>query len=126
MKVGKESYHSVMSSFQISVKDKGRVVIPAALRAEAGLGEEVQLIATALPEGGFIVKTRQQILRSLWDQSLEKNDGDVVIDFLHSRQAEATQRHHDLMNPVFPNLSAEQQSKQDADILAKLGFDVSK
>ena len=115
-----------MSSFTVSVKDKGRLLIPAALRAQAGLGNEVELIATPLPDGGFTVKTRKQILEALRSPTTDVVEPEVLIDFLRSRDAAETDRRHFLMNPVFPDISPEQQAEQDAAILAKLGFSGSK
>ncbi len=115
-----------MSSFTVSVKDKGRLLIPAALRAQAGLGAEVELIATPLPDGGFSVKTRKQILEALRSPATDLVEPEVIIDFLRSREEAETARHHFLMNPLLPDLSQEKQAEQDATILAKLGFSGSK
>ena len=111
-----------MSSFTVSVKDKGRLVIPAALRAQAGLGDEVELIATPLPGGGFSVKTRQQILESLRTPNKDLVDDAVVIDFLRSRDEAEQARFQFLMNPVVLELSEQEQEAKDAATLAKLGF----
>lgn len=112
----------LMGSFQISIKDKGRLVIPATLRAESGIGEEVELVATALPEGGFVVKTRQQILQSLRTPNTDLVDDAIVIDFLRSRDEAEQARFQFLMNPVVLELSEQEQEAKDAATLAKLGF----
>jgi bifunctional DNA-binding transcriptional regulator/antitoxin component of YhaV-PrlF toxin-antitoxin module len=111
-----------MSSFTINVKDKGRLLIPAALRAQAGLGDAVELIATPLQSGGFTVKTRQQILESLRAPNTDLVDDAVVIDFLRSRDEVEQTRFQFLMNPVLPELSEQEQEAKDAATLVKLGL----
>ena len=120
--MGKPNYSPRMSSFTINVKDKGRLLIPAALRAQAGLGDAVELIATPLPSGGFTVKTRQQILESLRTPNTDLIDEAVVIDFLRSRDEAEQARFQFLMNPLLPELSEQEQEAKDAATLAKLGF----
>jgi len=120
--VGKIAMMLFMGSFQISIKDKGRLVIPATLRAESGIGDEVELVATVLPEGGFVVKTRQQILESLRTPNTDLVDDAVVIDFLRSRDEAEQARFQFLMNPVVLELSEQEQEAKDAATLAKLGF----
>ena len=111
-----------MSSFRLSVKDKGRLLIPAALRVQSGLGDEVELVATPLPEGGFTIKTRQQILDALRTPNTDLVGDEVVIDFLRSRDEAEQARYQFLMNPVIPELSEVEQSQKENAILAKLGL----
>lgn len=47
-----------MSSYRVSVENMDHLLIPADLLVQAGVGEGVDLVATALAEGGFIVRTR--------------------------------------------------------------------
>ena len=79
-------------------------------------------LATALPEDGFTVKTRQQILGSLRTPSSDLVGDEVVIDFLRSRDEAERARYQFLMNPVISKLSEEEQSQKEAAILAKLGL----
>ena len=111
-----------MSSYRVSVENMDHLLIPADLLVQAGLGEGVDLVATALEEGGFFVKTRQQILESLRRPESERVDEVASGDLLSGREAADWERHHALMNPTFPELTEEEQSKQDEAILAKLGF----
>ncbi len=111
-----------MHSYQVSVKDRGRLLIPASLREQALLGDEVDLIATALPEGGFTVKTRQQILDSFW-RRVQKEDGvDLVEEHVLESSNDWTQREYSLDNPTFEILSEEAQHKKDLNLLAKMGL----
>jgi bifunctional DNA-binding transcriptional regulator/antitoxin component of YhaV-PrlF toxin-antitoxin module len=118
--VGTSLYPLAMPIFRLSVKDKGRLLIPAALRVQSGLGDEVELVATPLPEGGFTIKTRQQILDALRTPNTDLVEDEVVIDFLRSRDEAEQARYQFLMNPVIPELSEEEQSQKEAAILEKL------
>ena len=111
-----------MNSYQVSVKDRGRLLIPASLREQALLGDEVELIATPLPEGGFTVKTRQQILESFWNR-VQTGDGvDLVSEHIRESSHEWEQRQYSLDNPTFEILSEEAQHKKDLALLAKMGL----
>ena len=79
-------------------------------------------LATATPEDGFTVKTRQQILGSLRTPSSDLVGDEVVIDFLRSRDESEQARYQFLMNPVISKFSEEEQSQKEAAILAKLGL----
>ena len=118
----KLSIISDMSSYRVSVENMDHLLIPADFLVQAGLGEGVDLLATALTEGGFIVRTRQQILESLRRPGSEGVNEVVFGDLLRGKEAADRERHHALLNPTFPELTEEEQSEQDQAILAKLGF----
>lgn len=111
-----------MHSYRVSVKDRGRLLIPASLREQALLGDEVELVATPLPGGGFTVKTRQQILESFWSR-VQKEDGvDLVEEQIRESSIDWEQRQYSMDNPAFEILSEEAQHKKDLAILAKMGL----
>lgn len=95
-------------------------MIPVSLRREAGFSEEVELVATPLTEGGFTVKTRQQILDSLWERVLSRDSVDVVNEFLSEKESAAVSRLHELENPVIASES--ELSAREGEILAALGL----
>ena len=107
-------------SYQISLKDRGRIVIPAKLRREAGFSEEVELVATPLAEGGFIVKTRQQILESLWERSLSMGSVNAIGELLSERDAVTASRLNELENPVIASES--ELAEREGKILTALGL----
>ena len=111
-----------MRSYQVSVKDRGRLLIPASLREQALLGDEVELIATPLPEGGFTVKTRQQILESFWGQIQREDGADLVNEHIGESVHDWEQRQYSLDNPTFEILSEEAQHEKDVALLAKMGL----
>ena len=109
-----------MHGFQLSVKDKGRMVIPVALRKEACLADAETLVATVLPDGGFTVRTREQILNSLWAQALEPESQDLASAHIRESAISYAQRSHELDNPSISNHDLS--DSEEAAILAKLGL----
>jgi AbrB family looped-hinge helix DNA binding protein len=72
-------------SFQITMGDRGRLVIPAELRERAGLAEGTPLILLEAP-GGLVLLTREQL------QQLVRADLaglDLVGELLAERRAAA-------------------------------------
>ncbi len=55
-----------MSVFHFEVKDKGRVVLPAALRAECAIDTGTELVARSVAPGCFIVETMDVVLDRIW------------------------------------------------------------
>lgn len=107
-------------SYQISIKDRGRIVIPVGLRREAGFSEEVELVATPLVTGGFTVRSRQQILESLWERTLAKGSEEVVSELLTERDGAAVSRLYELENPKIASES--ELAAREGEILAALGL----
>ena len=107
-------------SYQISLKDRGRIVIPAGLRREAGFSEEVELVATSIAGGGFIVRSRQQILDSLWEKTLSSGVKDVVSEFVSEREIAALVRLQELEHPHIGSQS--EIAARETKILIALGL----
>lgn len=96
------------------------MVIPVALRKQARLEAEEALVATVLPEGGFMVRTRPQILNSLWAHSLAFGSQNLVDEHVSEEALSHAQRIHEL---DYPNISSQDLSdSEEAAILAKLGL----
>jgi AbrB family looped-hinge helix DNA binding protein len=76
----------VSGTYQVTMGDRGRIVIPAELRERAGLAEGTGLILLDTP-GGLVLLTRPQL------QELVRTDLsglDLVGDLLAERRGEAT------------------------------------
>jgi bifunctional DNA-binding transcriptional regulator/antitoxin component of YhaV-PrlF toxin-antitoxin module len=67
---------------------KGRTVIPAALRAEAGIREEGDVLVGYIEDGRLIVETRAAIRRRLRAQAAARRIEGVVDRLLADRQAD--------------------------------------
>jgi AbrB family looped-hinge helix DNA binding protein len=74
----------------ITLREGGRVVIPASIRAELGVGPGDQLIAT-VENGELRLMTRAEKIRRLQERirQYDKGTGSVVDEFISERRAEA-------------------------------------
>jgi AbrB family looped-hinge helix DNA binding protein len=74
----------------IRIREGGRIVIPAAVRAALGVGPGDDLIAT-FEDGEFRLTTRTEKIRRLQERVrlLDKGSGSVVDEFIAERRAEA-------------------------------------
>ena len=72
-------------TFAVVMGDRGRLVVPAALRAAAGLAEGTPLVLVGSP-GGVVVMTRKQAREHLRRQLA---DTDVVAQLLEERRMAA-------------------------------------
>jgi AbrB family looped-hinge helix DNA binding protein len=68
---------------------KGRTVIPAALRAQAGIREGGDVLVGHVEEGRLIVETREAVKRRLRDQAAASRAEGVVAGLLADRAADA-------------------------------------
>lgn len=77
--------HIVSGTYNITVGDRGRLVLPAELRTRTGLTEGVPLIALET-DGGIVLMTRAQLLRRVRD---EFAGVDLVDELLAERRQAA-------------------------------------
>jgi bifunctional DNA-binding transcriptional regulator/antitoxin component of YhaV-PrlF toxin-antitoxin module len=70
---------------------KGRTVIPAALRALAGIKEDGDVLVGHVEEGRLIVETRAAIKRRLQSQAATTGASGVVEQLLADRRADTDQ-----------------------------------
>jgi AbrB family looped-hinge helix DNA binding protein len=73
-------------TYQVTMGDRGRLVIPAEVRARAGLTEGTSLVLIATP-GGVVLLNREQ-LKSLVRADLAGLD--LVSELLADRRGQAT------------------------------------
>ena len=79
------------SGFQVRVGPKGRVVIPAPLREEAGLSVGDSLVASMGDDGRIVLESREAIKRRLHASAAaasEGREGNVVDRLRADRQAD--------------------------------------
>jgi len=84
------------------------------------VSDAVDFVATPLLEGGFVVKTREQMLTSFWARLPQDKSGDLVAELLEERAAEAADRIRLLDNPNLP--SAEEWEAKSVSLLQELGL----
>ncbi len=74
--------------YSFEVKEKGRSVLPAGLRAQCGFEVGVEIVAVALGAGRALLETRDALLEDLW-ASQPATGGDGVEDLRKARAAES-------------------------------------
>lgn len=109
-----------MKGYTITVKEKGRTVLPVALQRAGNFGPGDSLVARVLPEGGILLETRRQVLERIW-ASMENLDGlDGVAELKKRRIERDAARRQRLERPQFAD-DAESE-RRSAALLALLGL----
>lgn len=109
-----------MSDFQLSVKVKGRTVLPVGLQRACGFAPGAKLVARPLGRGCFVVETREAVLERIWAGNSQNTTADGVADLARWRQMSDADRWERLASPEFP---AEEVSAERANqLLSALGL----
>ena len=74
--------------YLFEVKEKGRSVLPAGLRAQCGFEVGMTIVAVALGPGRALIQTRDALLEELW-ASQPATGGDGAEDLRKERAAES-------------------------------------
>jgi len=77
-----------MQTFRLTVKDKGRTVLPSALQKACGFAPGTELIARTLGQGRFLVETQDVVLERIWSgvsADREDNGVDALQECVWSR-----------------------------------------
>ena len=110
-----------MSSYRILVKEKGRAVLPAALRQVCAFDVGDELIAVPVGPGRFMVETRQAVLDRI-GQGLPDGEGTAGTEDLEAwRQHSEEGRRGRLDSAVVSDPAAS--DARTAAMLAELGID---
>jgi len=109
-----------MSDFRLSVKVKGRTVLPVGLQRACGFAPGAKLVARPLGRGRFVVETPEAVLERIWAGIPQNMITDGVADLARWRQITDTERWERLTSPAFP---AEEISTERANqLLRSLGL----
>ncbi len=109
-----------MSDFQLSVKEKGRTVLPIGLQRACGFAPGAKLVARPLGNGRFLVETREAVLERIWADNPQSITTDGVADLARWRQIADTERWERLASS---DLAAEEISSERANqLLSALGL----
>lgn len=109
-----------MNDFQLSVKVKGRTVLPVGLQRACGFAPGAKLVATPLGRGCFVVETREAVLERIWAGIPQNTTTDGVADLARWRQTTDAERWERLASPEIP---AEEVSAERANqLLRALGL----
>ena len=80
-----------MKAYQIEVRDKGRIVMPAELRREYGLDSGTPLSVLDLGDGDMLLSTREAVYRRMWSGT-EASDATDGVSTLHEWRQESDAR----------------------------------
>lgn len=98
-----------MTTFRFEVKDKGRVVLPAGLRAACDFSTGTELVARPLGPGRFVVETDAVILERIWAGRPEMVT-DAVDELAKWRSAVGTDRWQALSSETADDGHSEERS----------------
>lgn len=111
---------SLMTTYRISVKHKGRAVLPVGLQKACGFAPGDDLVARPLGEGRFIVESTNAIMERIWSQVPEGSPQDAT-ESLEEWRAESTKgRRAEIESPV--SGSTPESRRRGARLLAEFGL----
>lgn len=105
--------------FKLHVKDKGRTVLPVALRAACGFDTGATLIARQVGPGRAVVETEAAVLDRLWSRNVDHDvDGVEALKEMRAADIELVEsRAHESAD------GDENSGARAAAMLAALGLD---
>ena len=111
---------SPMPTFRLSVKEKGRTVLPIGLQRACGFAPGAELVARPLGDGRFLVESTDAVLSRIWERATDDSTEDGVAA-LNAWRAHAGTRRWDRLDAA--ELPPDDVSrKRAADLLAELGL----
>jgi len=109
-----------MQIFRLSVKDKGRTVLPSALQKACGFAPGTELIARTLGQGQFLVETHDAVLERI-RSGVQADSEDNGVDALQEwRLASDAERNENLASPDLPDEATSQ--SRGTQLLSDLGL----
>jgi len=114
-----------MPTFRLSVKDKGRTVLPIGLQRACGFAPGAELLARPLGNGRFLVESSDAVLSRIWERAAEDTedtqDAEAGVAALRAWRTEADTQRWDRLDET--ELPPDDVSRQRAaDLLAELGL----
>jgi bifunctional DNA-binding transcriptional regulator/antitoxin component of YhaV-PrlF toxin-antitoxin module len=64
-------------TFDIEIKEKGRVVLPVDLRSACGFGVGARLVARVVGPGQVMIESREAVLERIWSGIPEEHTNEV-------------------------------------------------
>lgn len=87
-----------MKGYSVSVKEKGRILLPVALQRAGNFGPGDTFIAQVNDEGDIVLVNRRRVLERMWASMEVPEDLDAVADLKKVRVAGDTARRQRLEN----------------------------
>jgi bifunctional DNA-binding transcriptional regulator/antitoxin component of YhaV-PrlF toxin-antitoxin module len=109
-----------MTTFRLSVKEKGRTVLPAGLQRACGFAPGAELVARPLGQGRFLVESTDAVLSRIWERAADGATVEGVADLSMWRADADAQRWEQLEAAELPPEDVSRE--RAADLLAELGL----
>lgn len=106
-----------MTSYALRVGDRGRLVLPAALRRATGFREGEELIATVHDDGSIVLASRDRLMDELRAACARMGERDGVADLRAWRDASDADRSRRLEPPAIDPATVEQRRRELLDAL---------
>ena len=108
-----------MMSFALRIDDRGRIVLPAALRRASGLAEGQELVAAVDADGRIVISTADRLMDQLREACARMGQRDAASDLEGWRDESEADRLHRLEHPIIDSKGAERRGRE---LLTELGL----
>ncbi len=108
-----------MTTYPLRIGDRGRIVLPAALRRESGFAEGQELLAIVQDDGSILLKSRDRLMHELRAACERMGQRDATDDLRDWRTASDADRLSRLEHPALDPTTA---AKLGRSLLADLGI----
>ncbi len=112
-------YVVVMSSYPLRIGDRGRIVLPAALRRESGFAEGQELLAIVQDDGSILLESRDRLMNELRAACERMGQRGAIDDLTEWRITSDADRLSRLEQPTPDSAAA---AKQGQALLSDLGI----
>lgn len=109
-----------MMSFALRIGDRGRIVLPAALRRASGLAEGQEVVAVVDADGRIVISSADRLMDQLREACARMGQRDAVADLESWREESETDRLHRLEHPIIDPKGAARRGRK---LLTELGLE---
>ena len=108
-----------MMSFALRIDDRGRIVLPAALRRASGLAEGQEVVAVVDADGRIVISTADRLMDQLREACARMGQREAASDLEDWRDESEADRLHRIEHPVINTMGAERRGRE---LLTELGL----
>ena len=107
-------------SFALRIGDRGRIVLPAALRRASGLAEGQEVVAVVDADGRIVISSADRLMDQLREACDRMGQRDAAADLESWREESETDRLHRLEHPIIDPKGAARRGRK---LLTELGLE---